>query len=154
MYNRMRIMHTKFSELISHTSVTWNFETSKVEAHGDVLGAFTQSTAKGSFHNPSTTSPQTSEEERRIEDDYLGEESLVARKDVNLAKAEIIKAQSGKGAEESTIDDCMILLDAIPDVSTTSYNSALARFLDAGWRRMFVLMPDVRRKAWLETLKD
>ncbi|GJT65682.1 L10-interacting MYB domain-containing protein [Tanacetum coccineum] len=42
MYNRMRIMHTKFSELISHTGVTWNFETSKVEAHGDVLGAFTQ----------------------------------------------------------------------------------------------------------------
>nr|GEW12286.1 glycine--tRNA ligase, mitochondrial 1-like [Tanacetum cinerariifolium] len=63
-------------------------------------------------------------------------------------------SQSSKGAEESTIDDCMILLDAIPDVSTTSYNSALTRFLDAGWRRMFVLMPDARRKAWLETLKD
>ncbi|GJW90519.1 transcription elongation factor SPT6 [Tanacetum coccineum] len=70
------------------------------------------------------------------------------------AKAEIINAQSSKGAEESTIDDCMILLDSIPDISTTFYNSALTRFLDAGWRRMFVLMPDARRKAWVETLKD
>nr|GEV88070.1 hypothetical protein [Tanacetum cinerariifolium] len=220
-YNRLRIMHTKFSELISHTGVTWNSETGKVEAHGDVWGAFTQrdkffttfknmgckrklyslmdlvfskSTVKDSFHNPSTTGPQTSEEERIIEDNYLGEgtgtssytkrqkidaeieplpgmrrekknagkeslnslwtESLVARKEVNLTKAKIVKAQSGKGAEESTIDDCMILLDAIPDLSATSYNSALTRFLDAGWRRMFVLMPDARRKAWLETLKD
>nr|GEW95261.1 hypothetical protein [Tanacetum cinerariifolium] len=180
-YNRLRIMYTKFSELISHTGVTWNFETGKVKAHGDVWGAFTQrdkifttfknrgckhklyalmdlvfskSTAKGSFHNPSTSCPQTSEEERRIEDDYLGEESLVARKELSLAKSKIIKAQSSKGVEESTIDDCIILLDAIHDVSTTSYNSALTRFLDDGWRRMFVLMPDARRNAWFETLKD
>nr|GEY31080.1 hypothetical protein [Tanacetum cinerariifolium] len=90
----------EFSELISSTGVTWNFETGKIEARGDVWGAFTQrdkffttfknkgckhklyslmdlvfskSNAKGSVHNPSTTGPQTSEEERRIEDDYLGE---------------------------------------------------------------------------------
>lgn len=235
-YNRLRLTHTKFGELISHTGVTWNFETGKVEAAGEVWGGFLQrdkifttfknrgcklyslmdlvfgkSTAKGSFKNPSTTRPQTSEEERRIEDDYLGEasdsnyirrqkvdveteslpgtkrqkvdveieslpgmrrekrnagkeslnnlfnvwsESMVARKEKDLAKAERIKAESGVGGEESSIDDCMTLLDAIPDVSTTSYNRALTRLLDAGWRRMFVLMPDARRKAWLDTLKD
>ena len=236
-YNRLRMAHTKFGELISHTGVTWNSETGRVEAAGEVWGGFLQrdkifttfknrgcklyslmdlvfgkSNAKGSFKNPSTTGPQTSEEERRIEDNYLGEDasassytkwqkvdveseslpgtkrqkvdveieslpgmrrekrnagkeslnnlfhawsdSMVARKEKYLAKAERIKAESSAGGGESSIDDCMTLLDAIPDVSTTSYNNALTRFLDGGWRRMFVLMPDARRKAWLETLND
>ena len=84
----------------------------------------------------------------------VGSESMVARKEKDLAKAKRIKAESNLVQEESSIDDCMTLLDAIPDVSTTSYNNALTRFLDASWRRMFVLMPDARRKAWLETLND
>ena len=201
-YNRLRMAHTKFGELISHTGVTWNSETGRVEAAGEVWGGFIhrdkffttfknrgcklyslmdlvfgKSNAKGSFKNPSTTGPQTSEEERRIEDDYLGEasdsnyikrqkvdveseslpgtksqkveveieslpgmrrekrnsgkeslnnlfhawsDSMVARKEKDLAKAEKIKAESSAGGGESSIDDCMILLDAIPDVSTTS----------------------------------
>ncbi|PWA40898.1 hypothetical protein CTI12_AA558530 [Artemisia annua] len=195
-YNRLRIAHTKFGGLISHTGVTWNCETGRVEAAAEVWGGFTQrdkifttfknrgcklyslmdlvfgkSTAKGCFKNPSTSGPQTSDEERRIEDNYMGEDanasiytkmqkvvdvenSMVARKEKDLAKAKRIKAESSGGGGETSIDDCMTLLDAIPDVSTTSYNNALTRFLDAGWRRMFVLMPDARRKPWLETLND
>ncbi|XP_023735060.1 uncharacterized protein LOC111882929 [Lactuca sativa] len=95
-YHRMRSVHTKFSELINHTGVTWDAASGKVFANDTVWDdyfkrdkvfktfkkkgckiypllslVFSGSTTSGAFHNASTCAPQTSEEERRIKDEYL-----------------------------------------------------------------------------------
>ncbi|CAI9302565.1 unnamed protein product [Lactuca saligna] len=141
------------------------------------------STASGAFHNASTCAPQTSEEEHRIEDEYLeggsfGEsefnggsrkgkhmmeeemeglpgtrrmkkgpgnskyytlldaflESIVARKERDLARAEHYKLKYGDVTssltEEYSISDCMITLEATPGVGARSYTKALSFFPD------------------------
>ncbi|PWA79467.1 hypothetical protein CTI12_AA206250 [Artemisia annua] len=56
-------------------------------------------------------------------------------------------------AEDYSIDECMAVLEATPDVSTTSYNKALTYFLEPDWRKMFLLMPKHRRKGWLDSMQ-
>lgn len=56
-------------------------------------------------------------------------------------------------AEDYSIDECMAVLEATPDVSTTSYNKALTYFLEPDWRKMFLLMPNHRRKGWLDSMQ-
>ncbi|KAI3790996.1 hypothetical protein L2E82_04494 [Cichorium intybus] len=222
-------MHTKFSELINHTGVTWDSISGKVFANDTVWDdffkrdkifksfkkkgckiypllsvVFSSSTASGAFHNPSTCGPQTSEEERRIEDDYLeigsvGEsefdgssgkgkrklegdtepgmrrmkktsgskfdslfdawsESMLARKERDVAKAEQYKSKHGdmtsSVVEEYSIGDCMTTLEAIPGVSSKSYTKAVSFFPDVNWRKIFLMMPENRRKQWLDSLEE
>lgn len=166
---------------------------------------FSSSTASGAFHNASTNAPQTSEEEHRLEEEYLGNvsgaegngegdesgikkrksegdipgmrrmkknsgkekydvlmdtwsQSMVARKERDLAKAERYKAMSSEVAstrvEEYSINECMTILEATPGVSRSSYNKALKYFPDPNWRKMFLLMSEDRRKDWLEDLLE
>nr|KAJ0189322.1 hypothetical protein LSAT_V11C800406580 [Lactuca sativa] len=95
-YHCLKYVHLKFSELINHTGVTWDAVSGKVFANDTVWDeffkrdkvfksfkkkgckiysllslVFNSSTASGAFHNASTCAPQTSEEEHRIEDEYL-----------------------------------------------------------------------------------
>ncbi|KAK1397201.1 hypothetical protein POM88_007064 [Heracleum sosnowskyi] len=96
-YHRMCSTHTKFSELINNTGVTWTSTTGLVSADDVVWDAFfkrdkifktfkkkgcknysllnlvfNSSTASGTFRNASSSAPQTSEEEQIIEQGYLG----------------------------------------------------------------------------------
>ncbi|KAK9059148.1 hypothetical protein SSX86_021767 [Deinandra increscens subsp. villosa] len=231
-YNRLRIMHTKFTELINKTGVTWDSETGLVFAHDDVWKTFIQqnkafktikkkgckiypllsavfskSTASGTFHNASTTAPLTSPQEHRLEDEYLGDadfgdsvggsstgkkrmpdmdiegqpgsrrakrssgkdkidalmdawsESMIARKEKDLAKAERYKvkpdeATSFTSDDEFSISNCMLVLNDTPSVSTKCYNKALQHFHDVTWRKIFLLMPEDRRKGWLDSLDN
>lgn len=148
---------------------------------------FGSSTASRTFHNASTSSPQTSNEELKLEsgeaqsaesaskrhksdgennsrnDKYEAlfdtwSQILMARKERDLAIAAKYKALSREVAtsvtEEASIIDCMAVLEATPDVSTTSYNKALEYFLKVNWRKIFLLMSKDRRKAWLDHLDD
>nr|XP_043639265.1 L10-interacting MYB domain-containing protein-like [Erigeron canadensis] len=232
-YHRLKAIHTKFTELINRTGVTWDSQTGHVFAPDDVWKVFIQqnkafasinkkgckiypllsmvfskSTASGTFHNASTTAPLTSPQEHRLEEEYLADvevgdseggsssskkhkmdldmdfggqpgrrragrnsekdrmdsfmdlwsESVAARKEKNLAKAAKYRANPNEATssmrEESTIDDCMNALNAIPSVSRSSYNKALDYFYDVTWRRMFMLMPDDRKKDWLDDLDN
>ncbi|CAI9261546.1 unnamed protein product [Lactuca saligna] len=218
-YHRMRSVHTKFSELINHTGVTWDatsgkrhkvFKTFKKKGckiYPLLSLVFSGSTAFGAFHNASTCAPQTSEEERRIEDEYLdvgsvGEsafdgsnrkgkcktegdieglpgtrrekksdgnskydilldawsDSMIARKERDLAKAERYKSKYGDTTslfvEEYSVGDCMATLEATHGVSSKSYNKALSFFPDINWRKMFLMMSENRRKDWLDSLDE
>ncbi|CAI9271179.1 unnamed protein product [Lactuca saligna] len=189
-YHRMRPMHTKFSELINHTGVTWDaasgkrdkvFKTFKKKGckiYPLLILVFSGSTAYGAFHNASTCAPQTSEEEHRIEDEYLdvgsvGEsafdgsnrkgkhawsDSMIARKERDLAKAERYKSKYGDTTslfvEEYSVGDCMATLEATNGVSSRSYNKALSFFPDINWRKMFLMMFENRRKDWLDSLDE
>ncbi|CAI9296120.1 unnamed protein product [Lactuca saligna] len=202
-YHRMRSVHTKFSELINHTCVTWDVASGKVFANDTIWDdyfkrdkvfktfkkkgykiypllslVFSGSTASGAFHNASTCAPQTSEEERRIEDEYLdvgsvGEsvfdgsnrkgkhawsDSMIARKERDLAKAERYMSKYGDTTslfvEEYSVGDCMATLEATHGVSCRSYNKALSFFPDINWRKMFLMMFENRRKDWLDSLDE
>ncbi|KAI3524151.1 hypothetical protein L1887_02803 [Cichorium endivia] len=82
----LKSRHTKFTELINNTGVTWDSVSGKVFANDTVRDdffkgckiypllsvVFGSSSASGAFHNASTCAPQTSEEEEhRIETAYL-----------------------------------------------------------------------------------
>ena len=170
---------------------------------------FSKSNASGSFHNASTYGPHNSDEEHRIESEYLGgseagleggevgdcaesdgkkrkldgdmenpgmrrmktssgkydalfdawSQSLMARKERDLAKAEQYKTDNTSEVkdsmpEEFSIDECMSVLEATPNVTTRSYNKALKHFHKHKWRKIFLLMSEVRRKAWLDELQE
>ncbi|KAL2491963.1 Myb DNA-bind 3 domain-containing protein [Abeliophyllum distichum] len=85
-WNCLRKVHRMFSELLGHTSVTWDPNTNKVNAtedvwqhfytegckHYHILGEiFSDNTATRGLENASTQLPATSEEERQLEDDFL-----------------------------------------------------------------------------------
>lgn len=83
--------------------------------------------------------------------------SLDARKERDLALAEKYKAHCDKGnniqLEPYSIDECMDVLDKMENVSGATYNKALEKFKDPDWRRMFMRMPNERKKTWLEGLE-
>ncbi|GKC00480.1 hypothetical protein Tco_0986616 [Tanacetum coccineum] len=82
-------------------------------------------------------------------------ESMVARKEIYLAKAERYKGHSSEATlDEFSIDSCMSALNATPGVSKTCYLKALDRFVDANWRKIFLLMTEERRSDWLESLNE
>ncbi|XP_022847374.1 L10-interacting MYB domain-containing protein-like [Olea europaea var. sylvestris] len=96
-WNRLRKIHRMFSELLGHTGVTWDPNTNKVNAaeevwqhfytinrsdykmfkregckHYHTLGEiFSGTTATGGLCKASTQLPNTSEEERQLENDFL-----------------------------------------------------------------------------------
>ncbi|XP_022844880.1 L10-interacting MYB domain-containing protein-like [Olea europaea var. sylvestris] len=96
-WNRLRKSHRMFSELLGHTSVTWDPNTNKVNAAEEVWQhfytinksdyklfkregckhyhtlreIFSGTTATGGLGSASTQHPNTSEEERQLKDDFL-----------------------------------------------------------------------------------
>lgn len=84
-------------------------------------------------------------------------QSMNARKERDLAKAERYKSQSNNAtssaSEKYTIEDCMDVLNNLPEISTTSYNKALQYFVSVDWRKFFLNMTKDRKLAWLHDLK-
>ena len=83
----------------------------------------------------------------------------MARMERDLAKAEKYKIYNTSEVkdsmtEEFSIDKCMSVLEATPNVTTRSYNKALKHFHKHKWRKIFLLMSEVRRKAWLDELQE
>lgn len=83
-------------------------------------------------------------------------QSMIARKEKDLAKAEKLRAQPTKVTssmvEEFSIIDCMAVLEATPNVSSTSYLMAIKFFPKLSWRKIFLSMSEDKRKTWLDSL--
>ncbi|MED6221834.1 hypothetical protein PIB30_058478 [Stylosanthes scabra] len=79
--------------------------------------------------------------------------SVSARTEVSKAKAEKYKSLASQATSSCTdpysIEACMGLLNSLDNVSKTMYNKALAKFVQAEWRCIFMTMPTERRMDWL-----
>lgn len=108
---------------------------------------------------PGTRRARRSSEKDKL-DSFLDiwSQSMFARKEKDLAKAEKYKATTNEATssirEEFSIGDCMAALNAIPSVSKCSYNKAINHFHDVNWRNIFMFMPEDRRKDWLDDLDN
>ena len=71
---------------------------------------FSGSTASGAFHNASTCAPQTSEEERRIEDEYLDVSSF------NSVGESGESGQKGKRKDEGDLEGIILFWSKITQV--------------------------------------
>ncbi|XP_050234847.1 uncharacterized protein LOC126683061 [Mercurialis annua] len=121
-YNRLRIKHRHFSELLDHTGVTYDSSSNVVFAAEDVWQMFNQknkifkvfkkngcknyeilgqifnkSTATGHLHHASTQLPPTSDDERLNEEEFLN-------KGVHVQDGEKSK---GKRAADDFLPDCV-----------------------------------------------
>ncbi|MED6215585.1 hypothetical protein PIB30_115117, partial [Stylosanthes scabra] len=80
-------------------------------------------------------------------------ESVSARTEVSKAKAEKYKSLASQATSSCTdpysIEACMGLLNSLDNVSKTMYNKAVAKFVQAEWRCIFMTMPTERRMDWL-----
>ncbi|KAK1375166.1 hypothetical protein POM88_031359 [Heracleum sosnowskyi] len=76
-------------------------------------------------------------------------QSLAARKEKDLAKAERYKSNSNEAAssvgEKYSIEECTNVLNSLPGVSSTSYNKALQFFVSLDWRKFFMSMTEERK---------
>ncbi|KAL2523734.1 Myb DNA-bind 3 domain-containing protein [Abeliophyllum distichum] len=170
-WNHLRKVHRLFSELLGHTSVTWDLNTNQVNAaeevwqhfytinktkyklfreegckHYELLGEiFGRTTTIGGLCNASTTLPPTSEEERTL---YLKEK---------LARIQE-KSSNQSGVSEATSSDphsnmvCPNILNNMEGVSNYVYMKAIKVFKDPDFRISFVMMPKFRRGPILELL--
>nr|KAJ0190992.1 hypothetical protein LSAT_V11C800412780 [Lactuca sativa] len=171
-YHHMRFVHTKFSELINHTSVTWDVASGKVFANDTVWDdyfrrekVFKTFKKKGCKIYPllSLVFSSSTTSKRRIEDEYLdvgsvGESAFDggSRKGKRKPEGDIEglpgtrrekkKDTTNTFVEEYSIGDCLAILEVTTNVSSKSYNKALSLFLDINWRKMFLMISENRRK--------
>ncbi|OVA03930.1 hypothetical protein BVC80_8697g9 [Macleaya cordata] len=81
--------------------------------------------------------------------------SLSAKTEATLARTEHIKNKESSSSvrEVASIEDCMELLDSMDGVEDDVYVKAIEKFTNSDWRRIFIKMPDSRRRMWLDRLK-
>ncbi|KAL6543350.1 hypothetical protein OROHE_010870 [Orobanche hederae] len=144
-----------------------------VEGHGDNVGGYevgggqgSQSERKGKrnsddLENDYIPGQRRAKKKNSASDKYdffmqVWEQSLNAKKERDLARAERYKLQKGEATnlqcDEYSIDKCMDALNNLSEVTTTSFNKTLQFFTNSDWRRMFLLMNDERKKGWLADL--
>ncbi|KAF5206475.1 hypothetical protein FRX31_003938 [Thalictrum thalictroides] len=123
-YNRLRIRHRLFLDLLEHTGVTFDTASNVVFAAEEVwqmfykknrayksfrkLGCknyqllgqvFDKSTATGGLHHPSTQLPPTSDEERQTEEDFMNKGTHVTESGTSSSK--------GKRPAEDFVPGCI-----------------------------------------------
>ncbi|OVA04835.1 Myb/SANT-like domain [Macleaya cordata] len=228
-YNRLRMSHRAFAQLIAQTGIGWDPEKNKVYAtdsfwesylkknpsaksfrkkgleNYEVLGEiFSNTTASGDMYNSSRKDPPDSDTERELESKFLNSgahveasssadttsqsrrrpldppvdlpmkkeskvskvskmddaleawtKSLSAKTEATLARTEHIKNKESSSSvrEVASIEDCMELLDSMDGVEDDVYVKAIEKFTNSDWRRIFIKMPDSRRRMWLDRLK-
>ena len=84
-------------------------------------------------------------------------ESVSARTEVSKARIEKYKSHGSQAtsplSDPYSIEACMGVLHSMQDVSRTMYNRAVAKFVQAEWRCIFMTMEVDRRMEWLADLE-
>ncbi|GKA49193.1 L10-interacting MYB domain-containing protein [Tanacetum coccineum] len=135
----------------------------KRKSGGDLLGMRRMKTSSGNDKAGESEGTESGNKKRKSRGDMLGMRRMKTSSgnDKYEAFLDVWKqsmmvftdAWSQTMAEDYSIDECMAVLEATDDVSTTSYNKALTYFLEPDWRKMFLLMPKHRRKGWLDSMQ-
>ena len=84
-------------------------------------------------------------------------QSLAVRMEVEKSRMDRHKATSSQSSmpttkEDATYEEAIDALNAVPGVDDISYNKALKRFVEYHWRRMFLAIPEERRKGWVDNI--
>ncbi|KAF4356926.1 hypothetical protein F8388_001286 [Cannabis sativa] len=76
------------------------------------------------------------------------------RVETTLAKAEKNKnaVEGGSGNDEFSVTKCMQVLEGIEGVSDDVYMKAVEKLQNSVWRKTFINMSTLRRRAWLDRL--
>ncbi|KAK8715096.1 hypothetical protein V6N13_042438 [Hibiscus sabdariffa] len=129
----------------------------------ELLGEiFNTTTATEKLQQLSTEDSLSPIEERRLEEEFLSgsihvdlegnsSEGEGSEKEAAKAKAERYKLSI---LDPYSIGICMELLEKMEWVSSRSYNKAIAKFISAEWRQIFVGMSEARRKDWVDSLDE
>ncbi|KAI5314462.1 hypothetical protein L3X38_043638 [Prunus dulcis] len=129
---------------------------------------FNTTTAIGQLRYASNQLPPNSNKNSELENYFL---NISVNNDIDLdddgvnleidhVMSQILQTiQKEKSLEASStsnemyyIEECIGLVEEIEDIDNDTFNKMLEKIVLEEWRKIFVIMPDARRRAWLASL--
>ncbi|KAH9723053.1 hypothetical protein KPL70_006962 [Citrus sinensis] len=213
-FNRLRKKHREFFDLIAHTGFGWDPISNTVTVseavlaeyikrvsgvksyrkkgleHYQTLGEiFNTTTASGHLRFSFSQVPLSSDEDRELEENFLGhgvhvdiedDDSMEPLSEIRTekiprqpiatstdyfkmassvmnARMEMIKCKNAESTsqcvEKLSIEECIEAVEKLGDIDGDTYNKLMDKLVpNIEWRKVFLSMPEHRKKYWLTSL--
>ncbi|KAI5324715.1 hypothetical protein L3X38_033788 [Prunus dulcis] len=129
---------------------------------------FNTTTATGQLRYASNQLPPNSDEELELENNFLNTsvyidvdldddgvnletDHVMSQRLQTIQKKKSVEASSTSN-EMYSIEECIGIVEEIGDIDNDTFNKMVGKIVLIEWRKIFFIMSDARRRAWLASL--